>query len=243
VSGGAPLCVAGACLPATCSDVLATNPLAKNGVYTVDPDGAGGAAPFAVLCEMTTAGGGWTLVGRERSGGTGQLRFLDSDTPAPAGVANGTASGLFGKRFSGKYTQVWIDWAAGSYIRFTKPASFDFFANQVALSVAVSNASTSDGILNGWINSGGGAKVCIAARSPNTRPGDTSWAIKAANDNSTVCGCNSMGWEGRGAYYGGTVNGQHTACDGWGGGWAGVKNNGEQKGGITPNYETRIWIK
>lgn len=49
-------------LPASCAAVLAADPNAPDGAFLVDVDGAGALEPFEVLCDMTTGGGGWTLV-------------------------------------------------------------------------------------------------------------------------------------------------------------------------------------
>jgi hypothetical protein len=44
----------------TCQAILENAPAAASGVYRIDPAGNPG-APFDVVCDMTTAGGGWTL--------------------------------------------------------------------------------------------------------------------------------------------------------------------------------------
>lgn len=228
--------------PQTCAEILARTPGSPSEVYTVSPDGGdGGAADFPVRCDMTTAGGGWTLVGRELANTTQAFRYLGADSQNAQAIATGTASGLIGKRFIGKYTHVWIDWGTGSFIRFAKPAGSDVFDNAVNTSAPIADVTTSDSTLAGWFGAGGGAKLCVASRDSNIRPGDTSWAIKARSDNNVECGCSSMNWVGRGAYYSGVEN--STSCGDYGGGWAGVRDTGVQKGGVLPTSETRIWIK
>ncbi len=54
--------------PTSCVGVVG-----DSGVYTIDPDGAGNAAPFEAYCEQGIAGGGWTLIARSKAAAIGDM--------------------------------------------------------------------------------------------------------------------------------------------------------------------------
>ncbi|TNF32434.1 MAG: hypothetical protein EP329_10235 [Deltaproteobacteria bacterium] len=72
--GGTSLCVA----QTSCLALYTARTSTPSGMYELDPDGAGGAAPFMAYCDMTSGDAGWTLV-MKLSTNTQNLTYGDAE--------------------------------------------------------------------------------------------------------------------------------------------------------------------
>ncbi len=81
----------------SCLHVLQAGNSTGDGVYTIDPDGAGGNAPVDVYCDMTSDGGGWTLVAAsldQTLDDAASVYYADLATLDPAAAHTGVWDGL-----------------------------------------------------------------------------------------------------------------------------------------------------
>jgi hypothetical protein len=78
----------------SCKEIKTNHPSAGDGMYVIDVDGSGGASPaHLVYCDMTTDGGGWTLLLKAGDGGSSVFLY-DSGHWTNVSTVNPTDSGF-----------------------------------------------------------------------------------------------------------------------------------------------------
>lgn len=75
-----------------CQAILTANPLSTDGVYTIDPDGSGPLPCMQCNCDMTTDGGGWTMVLNylHQGGSNPALKIYNDSLPLLGSTVLGT---------------------------------------------------------------------------------------------------------------------------------------------------------
>jgi len=114
------------CVYASCLQYFEYNLNQASGIYTIDPDGDGGEAPFDVYCDMTSNGGGWTLAARMKNGSWCHIDVNAAGTLAApnqngcAKLSDATIRGLYSELF-------WLHCDGGTPNRFGSINHIDNF--------------------------------------------------------------------------------------------------------------------
>jgi hypothetical protein len=217
-------CAAGVCdptvcrPPVSCRELRTLQPLVADGAYAIDPDGAASAAAVTTYCDMTTDGGGWTLVGKVDGRHEMHTTWLitNTNTSAMTTPAIGTAGFACIDavrlavdvsseiRFSNSARTRWVKWqlpasrAIGTFWRHTVGYTTINGATQASVTATGWNGATSTcyqnlyGVMN-WDGHGGAYPAVGRNTSGNTQGNDLCMSIGTMTSGGTINGFTSNG--------------------------------------------------
>jgi hypothetical protein len=138
----------------SCKEILAGNAAAPSGVYTLDPDGVGGGAPFKSYCDMATESGGWTLLMKaaETTYEFGSTHWTSTSTDNAASLDESFVSAKFESFNTVLVSQLLIKAQSGNFTRLGLPATktvLQFFQGSTALLTYLGGSPTPGNLING----------------------------------------------------------------------------------------------